>query len=486
MTEQEELEYLRLKKRKAAANSERQPEPVAPEQPGKGERFAKGIINGPAGLAEAAGTALTGAAAVPLGGIAGLVGTLAPGPQGQGANWSENVSDALTYKPRIQQGKDIAGAVAYLPQKLSEISNQAGEGVAEGTGSPLAGTAANVTLQSIPAMVARGIRGPVTSKMATAQKEGAADALRNSVKDRTLAEGRAEGYVVPPSAVEPSFVGNRLESIGGKAAIGQEAAIKNQAVTNKIARREAGLAEDAPLTEAGLADARTAIAAPYREVAALSPLAQKALTRLQSERAKAKDAWQAYNVKPSPELKQKAQGFDRTADFQETLIEREATKLGRPDLMDDVRAARVALAKNYDVNKALNLGSGDVDAAVIGKMYDKRGDKAMTGGLATIGRFQNAFPPYMREAPKIPTPGVSKSEALAAGVFGMGTSAMGMGPVGAALPFLGGPARSVALSKIAAPTKDYQPGMALRLSNLATQNAGAIGLTPSLSLGERE
>lgn len=461
------------------------PKEWMPEPQGRGERFARGIINGPAGLAEAAGTALTGAAGVPLGGIAGLAGTLLPGPQGQGANWSQNVSEALTYQPRTQQGQDITGAVAYLPKKLADIADVAGGKVSESTDSPLAGTAANVTLQSIPAMIARGIRGPVTSRMATAQSEGAADALRGSVKDRTLADARSEGYVVPPSAVEPSFIGNRLESIGGKAALGQEAAIRNQAITNKIARKEAGLADDAPITEKTLADARNQLAGPYREVAAVSQVAKRALDQLKQVRFDAKDQWQYYNRLPDPKVKAKAEALDRKADHLETVIDREATALGRPDLLSDLQKARVALAKNYDVEKALNVGSGDIDARVIGRMVDKRGD-VMTGGLATIGKFANAFSPYVREASKIPTPGVSKSEALAAGLFGMGTSAMGMGPVGAALPFLGGPARSLALSKLAAPTKDYQPGMALRLSDLATRNAGAIGLTPSLSLGERE
>jgi hypothetical protein len=119
----------------------------------------------------------------------------------------------------------------------------------------------------------------------------------------------------------------------------------------------------------------------------------------------------------------------------------------KPDLIKELRAARVAIAKTHDVERALNVADGNVSAAVLGKAIDK--GKPLTGGLATAGKFQQAFPSYARDGERVPTPGVSKSEALMGTLLGVGGYGMA-GPAGvalAALPLASGPTRSMLLSR---------------------------------------
>jgi hypothetical protein len=438
------------------------------------------------GPVEAAASLVSGAGASVAGGLAGLAqgakNLVSPGmPAGDRV---KQVQEAMTYQPRTKTGQQTAGAIAYPFEKLAEGADYVGGAVTDVTGSPALGAAANTTLQSIPQLIARGFKAPVANAVAKGETKAAATASRNSVRDTTLATARDEGYVVPPSAANQGggVVTNRLESVAGKAALNQEASLKNQQITNKIARREAGIAEDSPLSEKTLADAREVIAEPYRQVSALSKEASTALEKLKEVRADAKDYWKHYDIGGDPKSKKAAVALDKRADALEATIDRVAIEKGNPQLLADLKEARKALAKNYDVERALNIGTGDIDAAVIGRILDKRGETGMTGGLQTIGKFAQAFPSFSRQSAKVPTPGVSKSEALAATAFGIGGhAAMGPGGVAlAALPLLSEPARALALSKTMQKPRQYKTGMALRLSDLATQSPNMNALTPSL------
>lgn len=314
------------------------------------------------------------------------------------------------------------------------------------------GTAANVAVQYAPWML---LPGPEPVGKVPLSKIG-------SVKAETLKAADAVGYVVPPSARGGGFLSKRLESIGGKAAIGQEAAIRNQAVTNAIAAREAGLLPGTPLTEGALAAARDQMAAPYRDVSQISPVAKQALDRLKAARTDATGLWNFYARSADPRVLKEAQAMDRAAEALERVIDREAKRAGDPGLLEALRTARKMIAKNYTVEKALNLGSGDIDARVIGRMLDK--GKPLSGDLETIGKFAQAFPSYAREASAIPTPGVSKSEAALAAILGTAGGATTMynqgNPYGAALgalPLLATPARGLALSKVMRPGVETMP-----------------------------
>ena len=130
-------------------------------------------------------------------------------------------------------------------------------------------------------------------------------------------------------------------------------------------------------------------------------------------------------------------------------IDQAATQAGRPELIAQLREARTAIAKSYDIERALNVGDGNVSATVIGRLLDQ--GKPLSGELKVIGRFAQAFPSVTREAAMVPTPGVSALDPLASAAFGMGGYAAAGGPAGllaAGLPLLRGPARSLTLSDL--------------------------------------
>lgn len=308
---------------------------------------------------------------------------------------------------------------------------------------------------------------------------------QNSFKDETWALAQKEGYVTPPSAINPTWVGNRIEGIGGKAAIGQDAALRNQPVTNKIARREAGLAENEPITEGTLSAARATMAAPYREVASLNPLAASALEKLQQTRVDAKVFWNHYNRSGDPASLKEAQRLDKNAQMYETAIDKIASRQGSPDLLNQLRDARVRLAKNHEVDRALNVGTGDVDAKVLGRMLDK--GKPLTDGLATIGRFANAFPSVSRDAANVPPPGISKLEGLTSlGLGGAGLYA-GVGFAPAAIPLVAPHvARSLALSRLMQGQRQYGPGVGADVGNRTSPIATNAALNELLRRNEQE
>lgn len=304
---------------------------------------------------------------------------------------------------------------------------------------------------------------------------------QNSVRDTTLREAQAAGYVVPPSAAGGGFVTRRLESMGGKAAVGQQAAVQNQTVTDRLARQAAGLAPDDAITESTLSAARNRISAPYREAAAIDPAVKADIEALKQARFEAKQYHKFYNVNPDPAVLKQAQALDAHALQLENYIEQAAQNAGKPDLVAQLRQARQALAKSYEVERALNLGSGQVDASVLGRSLDR--GSPMTGDLATAAKFQQAFPSYAREGGKVPTPGVSKSEAILVAMAG-GSGAAAFGPIGAmaaALPLLSTPIRSGLLSGVGQKML-AQPSYS---QGLLTRAAGNIMTPEALGIAAR-
>lgn len=429
------------------------------------EQFGNKPVLNPAG--EAGAALATGTVAAPLSGLAGLAGAALPGPGGQGADWAEKVRQALTYQPRSKMGAEVLNLATSIPRKIGELTDKAGGAVTDATGSPLLGTAVKTGLDFLPQIAASGLKVPVSSWKAGSQAAADAANLLKQVKNETLQRALDEGYVVPPSAIRGNFITNRMESIGGKAAVGQEAASRNQAVTDKIARREAGIPADQPISESTLEAARDAMSQPYRDVAALSPIAKNNLERLKQSRADANRNWGAFNQTGDPKFLAAAKNFDRLSNQYENAIDLQAKLLGKPDLLNQLRQARQDIAKNSDVARAWNPGSGEVDAVAIGRALDQ--GKKLSGGLETIGRFALAFRPYAREGSRIPTPGVSKSEALASAALGVTGNAAGLGFWPALAPLVSHPMRSAVLSETMRPSVGLKIPAYVQAADAGTQ-----------------
>ena len=231
----------------------------------------------------------------------------------------------------------------------------------------------------------RFVGAKIADKLASRAAAAATAKSQNAVRDATLSAAQDAGYVVPPSAVNPSFLTKRMESIAGKAAIGQQAAAQNQGVTNALARRAVGLADDAPIDEAALETIRKTQGQAYEAVAKLSRNASDALDALRQARFDANAQWKFYNRSGDPAAQKAAETASKAAKFWEQFLESEAQTAGRADLIPALREARTLIAKTHDVERALNESTGDVIASTLGKRLAQ--GAPLTDELETIARF---------------------------------------------------------------------------------------------------
>lgn len=319
-----------------------------------------------------------------------------------------------------------------------------------------------------------------SQRLAAAQAEAAARQGRMAVKDATLAEGRAAGYVVPNSEIAPTASGNLLESLGGKHAVRQEATMRNQQVTNALTRKTLGLSDDVALSQGALDQLRKTAGKAYREVSSLSQKAADDLEALKVARNEATGWFNAYNRSARPDDLAKAKASRALSDQLEQSLESEAAASGRNELVKDLREAREMIAKTYTVERALNKGSGDIDARVLGRMFDK--GKPLSDGLDVVGKFNQAYPKFTSPAPSTQVPGVSYVDAMAMPTLGaLGSIASGnsAGMLAAGIPLLRGPARSLALSKAMQKAPDYGVGLLTRFP--AQVSPEMMGLIPRIA-----
>jgi hypothetical protein len=337
------------------------------------------------------------------------------------------------------------------------------QGAVGGMGNP-AGSVRQVVTNTLTGLAGGGAAGvtkevsgseplAIAASMAVPAAAGRASSGRpmNDVKAKTLANAEELGYGVPPSVKNDSFINRRLESIAGKEATRQEMRVRNQDITNEVANKELGFPKGTAVTESMLENYRDAVAQPYREIAKLSPTAASALEELKQARHDAKIYGRHADITGDPESVKRAETAQQDAKTWEGVIASEAQKAvaggGPSRLPQDLKEARQQIAKSYDIERALNLGSGDVSLPSLGRAYDK--GAPLSGDLETGAKFQQAFPLFTAEGQRQPTPGVSKSEAIASAILGT-TGVAAAGPVGiaaAGIPFVSDPMRSLILSK---------------------------------------
>lgn len=354
-----------------------------------------------------------------------------------------------------------------LNMGLGAASNVLGQGTTEVTGSAPLGMA--VSIGAVPAASA------AIDKMRAAS---VAAKQQNAQRDATLKEAQDLGYKVPPSAVGGGPVSATMETVGGKAAIGQQMTAENQKVTNAIARQEAQLPANAAITEGNLEKVRERLSWPYDEVrklAANTPLSQppfknpaQTLDELRQVRTDANAYWKEYARNASVDTLKKAQELSGRAQVLENQLEAVAVASGKPGLVQSLREARTAIAKTYDVERALNVATGDVSAPILGRMLDK--GAPLSGGLETIGKFHQAFEHYAREGVKTPPPGLSKLDFYAAiGAAGGGHAMFGEpGLLAAGIPLASGVSRAALMTgpgQAMMSTPRYFPSMLPQLSD---------------------
>ena len=338
-----------------------------------------------------------------------------------------------------------------------------------------------------PAWAPVGAMLPSAASMAVNEATAAGRAQRqagNTVRDETLKLAQEAGYKVIPSHVNGGGpVLSAAESLGGKAAIRQQATLDNQAVTDRLARADIRLPENAPITMQALEAKRHELSAPYRALEAVSTNAAYYLRELRDSRQKATQFWHEYERNATVSSLENYKIMNTRAKQMEAKLEAEAVKARRPDLVPQMREARQELAKTWDVEKALNLGDGTIDAQKLGRLYDR--GSPLSGNLEIIAKFaQGPGRQVTSQGNTQGTPNVSKLNWTAGGLLGAGGLAT-LGPVGgavaAAAPFVAPPAaRSVLLSDA------YQRNFARPNYEPATVPEGSLQSLVRLAIMENE
>ncbi len=353
-----------------------------------------------------------------------------------------------------------------------------------------AGKLLNTAMGAGAGVAGNKLAGYVGNKMDQARLAQAIRQSQNAPRDATIAAARDAGYTVPPTAANPTWINRTLESLAGKEATRQAASVSNQNVTNSLARKALGMADDAALTDDALSAFRSTAAQPYREVSALGPQAADALEQLKQARHDATVYFKHYDRSADPASLKQANSLKAAAEALEQQLEQFATAAGRPELIPALREARKQVAKSYTIERALNDSTGNVDARALAAAL--RGGAPLSDELETVARFASAFPGANRTPEAIGGDGVSKLKFALSALMGTSGAATG-GPLGAAagaLPFVAPDiTRSVILSgpyQAAMATPQYGVGAGKRLAEaiLASRYSPmglAGGAVPSLS-----
>lgn len=401
-----------------------------PEPANKVERFSTAAASGMAG---AGGFLSAARAAAPT----SMVG--------------QGIRETALQQPAKQIGGAATGAVS------SQAAAEAGAGP---VGQFLAGTVGGI-VPFAPQMV----RGRPTPEQTRTNE------LTVSAQDA--------GYKTPPSQSNPGVVNSVLEgAVGGKAATERSLSIKNQGVTNRLVKEDLGFPQDRPITAANLEDYRSVQSGPYREVASISQEAAQMLQDLRQARADTTATYRFYNRNQDPRTLREAQALQNTAEGLETQLEQVARNAGRPELIDQLRQARVRLAKSYSIEQALDEATGNVDARILARQFD-RNPQLPTSNLNLIGRTANVYGPSMRLPETVgPNPEFSMYDLMLSLGLGGGASAYTGSPYG----FLAGAipmARPVAREALMSPPYQATLGRP-NINPLSRQDAAALAALSNL------
>ena len=354
-----------------------------------------------------------------------------------------------------QVGNFIGNAVAAVPAAFIPGANTvlgaslvgAGLGLAQPSTSTRE-TLTNVALGGAAGGAAQAVANKVPGMLRQWQTSAADDAARQaaqaSQKFAAAKAGNQAGYVIPPADLNPGMITEAASGLSGKIKTAQVASQRNQIVTDALARRALGLADDAQLDDATLNTLRSNAGQAYQAVSgvgvvqpgkaysdalddAVKPFVSqsnsfpgrgvpKVVQEIQALKTNAFDAGDAIETikvlrneadtayRAGDNLAGKA--YKKAASALEEAIDDHLVKTGAPtDMLKSYREARQLIAKSYTVKNALNPQTGSVDAGKLAK--DLQRGKPLIGELRQIAEFSQAFQKAtqaLKEAPKATSP----------------------------------------------------------------------------------
>lgn len=389
-----------------------------------------------------------------------------------------------------------------------------------------------------------GVAGQqIQARSAPMQAAVQAQMAGRSIRSVTADEGAKLGLKAPPADIEKvaeggvSFGTKQLSGAAGADAMRFETQLQNQKAVNRAVKEELKIPKDAEVDINTLRGIRDTAGQTYSEVGQIGAKGQKDLedikffqnryTRssdpmeraqledefeaafrstknraeiesmadveklrsLRGESRKQRDLYYSSEGKNAEALQRSLEARDQ-AQALELSIEEAVTRSGKPELAAKLRKARETIAKSYDAEDALNLGTGDFDARVFGRKLDQ--GKPLTGNLEAIAKFQQAFKSSFGDITTKSAPGVSKLGLLGRLVTGGtvygGTQSVPLALAGAVAPEIAGEAsrryllsggRQAAALERLRPKITRTPPLASVAARMTGQEAGETEAEPT-------
>lgn len=392
----------------------------------------------PTGATKAAQQALTSTTALPLNVATGVAKAPAGIVQALSKLMGSNAGDVpVNAINQIERGTQAQ--MGGVGQAASQIGSMVGQAAPFMAGGPIG------QIPSFAQKVGTGARAGVLSGLATPEETGLSEqdfikakgqnmALQGGIggafpvlgagvskladmvrgtklspqMQEAVSKAREVGYTVPPTQAGGGIINRALEGMAGKASTLQEASVRNQDITNKLAVKSLGLPEDTVLTPEVLIGIRDEAGSAYEalknlpkkaavsadttmnRVAAPEINPAKMVEDLKTARADSEAWYNAWKRSAHPDDKAKANAFKAQATKLENDLEQYAKDMGKEDLLPKLREARQLIAKTYTVENAMNKTTGTVDAKELAKKLQK--GKPMSEELKQIAEFAQAFP----------------------------------------------------------------------------------------------
>jgi len=282
----------------------------------------------------------------------------------------------------------------------------------------------------------------------------------------SITKARELGYVIPPTQANPSMLNRFMEGVAGKISTAQNASAKNQEITNKLAAKSLGLAEDTVITPQVLTNLRTTAGQAYDQLGNIgvimpnksyydqldnikkpfvatqqsfpnqtpSPVinlvnslkteffdSSSAVEKIKQLRTQADDAFRTGNTEVGRAAKQAATALENT-------IEDHLTATKQTDLLSKFRDARQLIAKTYSIEKAANTTTGTIDAKKLASQLQR--GKPLSGELKSIAQFSQAFPKASQATEAMGSlPQLSPLDYAAGLIGGVSTGGAGAGAI---------------------------------------------------------
>ena len=307
--------------------------------------------------------------------------------------------------------------------------------------------AAPRTVEELAGVV--GMATPFVAKgISNAMTQSSKKIILNPTEKDTLQRAQQYGLAVEPSRVRgPSSL---KESIAGKAAIAQETNLHNAPIFNDMAAQYIGLPSKTPLTSRVFDTYKKTIAKPFEEVdqvfnqmkqSGQLPYfpryhSQSLMDEYREAADNARALWRSYSTAPTKDttVLKAPKPADAATDGVFKDIQMVANAAGNPQLVTRLNNARKLYARVSDVQSATNVGSGNIDAAAVGRMMQE--GKPFEGELRDMAHFAQAFKRSARPIESLPPPGVSGGDMAMGPVIAAGTGDVKSGLLAFGLPGL--------------------------------------------------